>query len=108
MPIGAGRRDRKVTFERASVTQDDYGEEVATWAPLGSELANVLYGTGAERRQAAMEQGQQALTIRTLATGTTRGVTLKDRVVLDGEALDLVGISQIGRLEMEFTAIRAS
>ena len=108
MPIAAGRRDRKVTFERAGVAQDDYGEEIATWAPLGSELANVLYGTGAERRQAAMEQGQQALTIRTLATDITRGVTLKDRVLLDGEPLDLIGISPVGRLDMEFTAIRAN
>ena len=108
MPIGAGRRDRKVTFERAAVTQDGNGEEIEAWAPLGSELANILYGTGAERRQAAMEQGQQALTIRTLATDTTRGVTLKDRVLLEGEPLDLVGISPIGRLEMEFTAIRAN
>lgn len=107
MGMASGKRDRLVTFQRATVVADDYNEEIETWSLLERAWANVLYGTGAERREAAIEQGRQALTLRTLTTPALRSLTLKHRAVLDGEVLDLVGISPIGRHEIEFTAVRA-
>lgn len=105
--IGAGKRDRRIVFERASTTRDEYNEEADDWSAIGSAKARVSFGTGAERRNAAAEHGEQALTLRVLSTATTRSVTLKDRAVLDGEALDLVGIAPLGRREIEFTAVRS-
>lgn len=107
MPLAAGRRDRRITFERAETTQDGYGEEVSTWVLLGRAFAVVSWGAGSERRAAAQEQGSQAGTFRVLATDMTRGVTLKDRLTLSGEVWDLTSIAPIGRNEIEFTAVRA-
>ena len=107
MPVGAGKRDRKIVFERATVTQDDYGEEIATWASWSGAWASVRYGTSAERREAAAEQGSQAATFRVLATAKTRAVTITDRIAFEDAAWDIEGIAPIGREEIEFTAVRA-
>lgn len=106
----AGRRDQLVTLQRYTTTQDDYGEEVQTWADLGTEWAAVYYGAGSERRQAAMEQGQQSANFQMLANLTTLGLTLRDRIVLDGVNWDIVSTSPHTpkRGLMEATATRAA
>lgn len=103
----AGRRDQLVTLSRYSATQDDYGEETQTWGPLGQEWAAVFYGRGDERRQAAMEQGQQAVTFQVLSNETTRAVNVRDRILHDGSTYDVVGIAPMDRATIEFTATRA-
>lgn len=105
----AGRRDTLVAFESATVVQDNYGEETPTWAAQGEEWAAIYYGRGDERRQAAMEQGLQAATFQVLDNGQTRAVTLKDRIVCDGDPWDIVGIAPDTpkRGHIEFTATRA-
>lgn len=103
----AGRRDRLVTLQHYTTTQDSYGGETQTWADLGTEWAAVFYGKGDERRQAAMQEGEQAATFQVLSNIITRAVTLKDRIVLDGDNWNIVGIAPMGRAAIEFTATRA-
>ena len=89
----AGRRDQLIAFQTATTSQDDYGEEVLTWSVLCTEWAAVFYGRGDERRQAAMEQGQQAATFQVPSNADTRAVTLEDRIVHLRFVWDIVGIS---------------
>lgn len=103
----AGRRDQLVTIQSFTAAQDAYGEEVQTWADLGQEWAAVFYGRGDERRQAAVEQGQQAVTFQMLSNAITRAVTLKDRLIHDGSTFDVVGIAPMDRATIEFTATRS-
>lgn len=103
----AGRRDRLVTLQSATATQDEYGEEVSTWEAVGTEWAAVFYGKGDERRQAAMEQGQQAATFQVLSNEVTRAVSIRDRIVLEGDNWDIVGIAPMDRAMIEFTATRS-
>lgn len=105
--VTAGKRDRKVVFERATTVQDDHGEEVPSWAPIVGAFAAVSWGAGSERREAAQEQGTQAATFRVLATAKTRSVSLKDRLMMGGEAWDITSIAPVTRGEIEFTATRA-
>ena len=106
--LGAGRRDRKVVFQRAVTVEDEYGEPIPNgWDAVATAWAAISYGRGSERRQAAAEGGDQAMTIRVLSTATTRAVLLTDRALLEGAPLDLVSIAPIGRTEIEFTAMRA-
>jgi head-tail adaptor len=103
------KRGELVTFQRATVTQDAYGEETPTWATLSQELAQVFYGRGDERRQAAMEQGEQAATFQVPSNTNTRSVTLKDRISFDGSYWDIdsKAIDVPTRRKVEFTATRA-
>ncbi len=106
----AGARDTLITLERATTTQDDYGEEVSAWTSLGTEWAAVFYGAGAERRQAAMEQGSQAATFEMLSNASTRALTLKDRISFDGVAWDITNIAPDTpkRGEIAITATRSA
>lgn len=103
----AGKRDTKIVYERATVSQDGYGEEVSIWSAWCSPFASVRFGTSAERRQSASEAGSQAATFRVLASAKTRDVTVRDRISFAGSAWDIEGIAPIGRTEIEFTAVRA-
>jgi head-tail adaptor len=89
----AGARSALVTLQTYSSTQDSYGEEVSSWATASTEWAQVFYGRGDERRQAAMTQGQQPATFQVLSNEATRSITLRDRLVLEGFAWDIVGIA---------------
>lgn len=104
----AGRRDQLVTLQRYTTTQDDHNEEVQTWETIGTEWAAVFYGRGDERRQAAMEQGQQPATFQMLANDLTRTLTLSDRIVLDGVNWDILGVAPMDRATVEVTAARSA
>lgn len=82
-----------MTLRRASAGTDEYNEHEAAWADLGTEWAQVFYGRGDERRQAAAEQGSQAATFQMLSNELTRGLTVKDRLSHGGAVWDLRGIS---------------
>lgn len=104
----AGKRDTAIIFQRYTATQSDSGEEVQTWAQIGnSQKAKVYYGRGDERREAAREEGSQSANFNCHASETTRQVVIRDRIVKAGENWDIVGVSPIGRREIEFTATRA-
>jgi head-tail adaptor len=107
--VTAGARDTLIAFDRATVTQDAAGEEVSTWASLGEEWSFVNWGRGDERRQAAMEQGEQAATFTVLSNPMTDAVGLKDRIVLDGAAYDITS-NEPGkkRGERDITATRST
>ncbi len=98
--------DTPITFQRATASQDGAGEETLTWADLAKRDAKVFYGRGNERRQAAMEQGEQPATFQVLNDEVTRTVTLEDRIVYDGGDWDIEG-KAVDRMLLEFTATRA-
>lgn len=105
----AGRRETEIEFQRATTTQDDYGEEVSTWTTVGTEWADVNWGRGDERRQAAMEQGSQPATFNVLENPMTRAVSVKDRIVLDGQNWDITSsVPGKRRGDRDITAVRAA
>lgn len=101
------KRDTLIAFQRYTTTQDEAGEEVRTWAPLGDAWAAIFYGKGDEKRQAAREEGTQAANFLVPSNSVTRGVGVSDRIVLEGENWDIVGKSPAGFDEVEFTAKRS-
>ena len=107
---GIGRRDQLVTLERATTSQDAYGEETSAWSTIGQEWAAIWYGRGSERRQAAMEQGAQPATFNMLSNPITRSLTLTDRLSHGGASWDIEGIAPDTprRGEIEVTATRSA
>jgi len=106
---GAGARDQRVIFQRCSVTEDAMGVEVPRWDDLEPAWAKVLYGTGAERREAGALSAAQTATFRVRSTAALRSVTPADRIFhSDGQAWNITSIAKIGRWEIEFTAVVAA
>lgn len=105
----AGRKHTLISFETATTTQNEYGEEVPAWGALGDEWAEINWGRGDERRQAAMEQGQQPATFSVYDNPMTRAVTLTDRIVLDGQNWDIESnVPGKRRGDRDITAVRSA
>lgn len=104
--FGAGDRDEVIRFERASITTDGFGTEISTWFTLRRAWAAVRYGTGEERRAAAVEQTALPATF-TVHASSARDVTEKDRIFYNG-VWDIRSIMpSIDREHVMLTAIRA-
>lgn len=104
----AGKRDRLVSVERYTITEDAFGSPVQTWAEHLQAWAQIIYGTGAERREAGREGATQPATFRLLADADTLGITTADRIAFDGDNWDIVSLSPLGRDGLEITATRGS
>lgn len=73
---------------------NEYNEEVDfVWTPLAEEKVAIYYGSGSERRQAAMEQGSQTATFEMLSNTRTRGLTIRDRIVHEGSNWDITELA---------------
>lgn len=101
----AGQRDQLVIVQRATTAKDAYGEPIASWAEIGRAWAAVLYGRGAERRQAAIEQGEQPATFQVLSSTLTRGLKLTDRLIAVGTVWDIRGVTEPHRGTIEIVAV---
>ena len=108
MPGPAGARRTLVIFERATSSRNSFNEEKPAWAEHGRARAQVYFGQGSERREAAQERGRQSATFRMLANATTRGVKMTDRLSALGSAWDIVSLApdQPTPGEIEITATR--
>lgn len=104
---GIGRRDTRVTFMQPTKARGGLGVKTASYAHAGARLAKVLWGSSAERREAATEGAVQTATFRVLADTLTRLVTAEwqIRCTRMGVTLtfDVTGFAPIGADEIEFT-----
>lgn len=108
MRLAAGKLNRRVTFERAGITTNDYNEEVEGWAPIGTVRTQVTFGTGQERREAAQTAASVAATFRVRHSALIAGLTDKDRIAFMGATWNIVSRVPFGALNeaWDVTAIR--
>lgn len=98
-------RDRRIMFERPIARQSAMGREPAKHFKLiGQRWAKVLYGTGAERREAGAENATQAATFIVTNDEVTRAVTVRDRIWFDGRGWDITSAAPIAG-DRHFTAV---
>lgn len=90
----AGKLDRTIAIERLTTAPDDYGVEQETWTPIATLRAQLLRASRDERQHGAgaSDDGAATFRVRYLA-----GLTLADRIIFEGEAYDVQGLTEIGR-----------
>lgn len=86
--------DRKIVIQRATVSRDAHGGEVLTWADYKTRWAEVRYTGGAEVQASNKETAALAVVFR---FRHIPDLTEKDRIVFDGNNLDIVAIIPEGR-----------
>jgi SPP1 family predicted phage head-tail adaptor len=98
----AGKLDRQITIERASVVLDGFGGEVRTWEPIATAWAAVMPISDGERWRA----GEVAAHVtHRFQVRWGIGVEVADRVLYDGRTFEISGVKEIGRREgQEITA----
>jgi SPP1 family predicted phage head-tail adaptor len=104
--MGAGDRSYVVTFQRATTTEDDYGQPIDTWADYVTATARVRFGTSQEKREAAQESASQTATFECLRSTKVDSVTVKDRIVFDGSDWDITSRDPLDRKTVRFTGVR--
>lgn len=105
----SGPRDDLITIERNdSTNENDFGEPIDAWTSIGSFWVKAIYGNGSERRNTAIEGGDQSATFLALADSETKAVTSSDRIIFNDSIWDIVNIAPMKRDVIEFTAIRRS
>jgi SPP1 family predicted phage head-tail adaptor len=102
----AGKRIHRIVFHKATETTDNYGAIVSAWTQHTEAFAEVLFGTGAERREAAQTQASQAATFIVPTTPKVALVTEKDRIIGLSATWNITSAISVGR-DHHFTAVRS-
>ena len=92
----SGRLDRRLTLQRKTATENDYGEPVETWTTLATVWAEKIPVRGFER-YAAMQTVAEVDTRFKIRYRTD--ISPLDRVVCAGTTYDVQGVLEIGRRE---------
>lgn len=90
----AGKLDRTITIQRASVTDDDYGAPQEAWATVATVRAQLIQSTA---KEFIRDYGAAGVTTCVFRIRYLAGVTLADRVGYDGKTYDVKEITEIGR-----------
>lgn len=105
----AGQMRSPIVFERETPRRSELGGPApGEWSRLFVSPGKVRWGSGAERASAALgEQAVQTATFRVRSNTSTRGVTVKDRIVFAGLNWDIAAIAEFDFVpaEIEFTAL---
>ena len=106
-----GRLDRRIDIERKTVTQDEFGEEIVTWAKIVQRrAASVTPVRGEERFASDQFIAEQQVEFRIRYSSTVADVNPLDRIIypassdadspeLEPQIFDIIEVSEIGRRE---------
>lgn len=93
----AGKRNRRVVVERATITQDaGSGENIETWTTLATEFAEVLPLSDRELVQVAEVSAEITTRFRLAWKPTLASVNPKDRLSFNGQTWGIWGVKEIG------------
>lgn len=103
-----GKLDRRITIQRATLSQNKFGEDVEVWGELATVSAMAKPLSDGERRE-RMVAGEVSATAETRFTirwsTTVESVNPKDRIIYGGMTWDIWSTKELGRREgIEITA----
>jgi head-tail adaptor len=88
--LGAGARNRKVTFQRALVALNAFGNEDRTWATIGSEWAHKHDLSAGERERSSEISSEVSVRFTVLHSDLTEGLRPQDRMQCGGLTYDII------------------
>ena len=93
-------RDR-IVVERATQTDDGFGNVIGSWSALGTFEANIRETPGKEAVAAGRIEASRTATIRIRASSVSRGITAADRVQARGQVWNIRSVIEIDRATLE-------
>lgn len=93
----APKLDRKVTLRRATTAQDEYGEEITTWADLATVWASRRRASARETLAAAEVSAAITDVFEIRYDSAWADLSPMDRLVFEGRGYDIVSVDEIGR-----------
>lgn len=92
----AGKLDRRITIQRASIAASGSGEPVETWADLATVWAQARPVRGEERFATRQLVGTAVMTFY-MRYRSDLAITVKDRISYDGKTWDILDVREVGR-----------
>jgi SPP1 family predicted phage head-tail adaptor len=106
--VFSGALDRRIAIKRATISQDDFGQGVKSWATLATVWASRKPISDAERVQSGEITAEAQCRFQIRYSSTVADVNPKDRIEYDGMIYEIWGVKEIGRrvgLEISATAL---
>jgi len=96
--VAAGTLDRRIAIQRKTITNDEYGQEVETWADLAEVWAALKPLRGNERFAVQQLLGTGVMTFL-IRYRSDLQIGVEDRIEYDGRAWDITDVRELGRRE---------
>lgn len=90
-----GVMDREITIQRMATTENAFAERVETWSDLLTVWAFAEFPVS--RQDEEITEGLNLATAPVNFTIRKTDVTVKDRVIYDGNRYDIINVSEVGR-----------
>jgi SPP1 family predicted phage head-tail adaptor len=101
----AGALDRRITLRHATVTTNDYGEEVPTWIDLATVWASKQDVSDAERVRAQQTGASITTRFQVRYSVLLAELTTRDQLLCEGRLYNVSAIKELGRRHgLEITA----
>lgn len=92
----AGRLDRRIVIQKKTLTHDEWGEEVETWADLMTVWAQQQPDRGDERFAHQQLLGTAAMTF-VIRARPDLALTVEHRISYHGRTWDITDVRELGR-----------
>ena len=94
---GSGSLNRRVTFQRATVTVDSYGGEVETWNTLASVWMHRRDVSAGESYKAQEVGGQLSIRFTIRYSSDVATLNPRDRALYEGAVYNITGVRETKR-----------
>lgn len=101
----AGALDRRVTFRRATATENEFNEDVEAWVFLGAVWASKADVSDGERVRASQVGASITTRFQVRHSAVTAGLTPSDQLFCEARLYEIAAIKELGRrVGLEITA----
>ena len=101
----AGKNRRRITVQRATETQDSYGEPDETWTALDTVWANIAPLKGSERWAADVTQGEEQVALSFRYGSELKNLTPKDRAIRGATVYDFIEVVNVEERNKEYRVL---
>ena len=110
MPLAAGKLDRRITIQRATITRDAYNEAVQTWADLATVWASYEPVSDGEKFRAGERASAISARFVIRHSSTVADVNPADQLIFKGQVHQILGVKEAeGRgVGIEITTVTRS
>jgi SPP1 family predicted phage head-tail adaptor len=104
---GAGKLDRRIVIQRATVARNSLNEPLETWSTYATLWANRKDATAGESYKAQEVDAELSARFLIRSSATTRGITPNDRVSYGGDTFNITQVREVQRNRwIEIDAVR--
>lgn len=94
---GSGGLNRRVTFQRATVSYNDFNEEIETWATLASVWVHRRDASAGESYRAQEVGGQLSMRFTIRYSSDVATLNPRDRALYNGDVYNITGVRETKR-----------